>query len=72
MGLIANMIRTARESAGLTRAEAAERLGVDWRRVWEWEESRRAPRDLDAVLARLQSEAAGGARRRERGLGRAP
>ena len=56
MPIIPDMIRQARESAGLTRAEAARLLDVDWRRLWEWEEGRRAPRNLDAILRKLQRQ----------------
>jgi len=41
--MLGEAIKKARLEAGLTKAEIARRLGVDWTTVWSWEVNRRVP-----------------------------
>lgn len=44
MAFVAELIRARREAAGLSRAELARIVQVDWRTLWRWETGRRHPR----------------------------
>ncbi len=70
MTLIADMIREAREAAGLTRTEAARAAGTTYFRWREWEEGLRTPRDLDAVIAAFKTAAKPPVRRSRAGARR--
>jgi DNA-binding transcriptional regulator YiaG len=41
--MIGEAIKKARLEAGLTKAEVARRLGVDWSTVYKWEVNLRTP-----------------------------
>ena len=53
MTYIAKLLRERRQTAGMSRAEAARVCGVRWNHYWEWETGRHPPKDLDTVLAAL-------------------
>jgi len=52
--MLGEAIRRARKDAGLTKAELARRLKVDWTTVWKWEANLRVPNT--AHLLRLLKE----------------
>ena len=41
--MLGEAIKRARIEAGMTKAEVARRLGVDWSTIWSWEANRRVP-----------------------------
>lgn len=50
---IGERLREARRTAGLTQKEAAERIGVNRRTIWEWENNVRRPTTALPELAEL-------------------
>ena len=55
MPFIGDLIREARERAGMTQAELARRLGTDQPSVSRWEQGKRTPRRLDEIMGILQN-----------------
>lgn len=56
MRYLAELIRSRREAAGLSRAVLARLVGVDWRTLWRWETGKRQPRG-DALERLLRATA---------------
>jgi len=48
--LFKTLVRQWRKARGLTRADAARRLGVPYRTLEDWEAGRRTPRGLGLEL----------------------